>query len=55
MALHSYVLLMEEIRRGTSWDRTFQKITLPETTIAPEKWWLEDYFQDACFQALCYF
>ena len=33
------------------------KITLPETNIAPENGWLEDYFpfEKAYFQVLCYF
>ena len=31
------------------------RITLPETNIAPEKWWLEDYFPigKVTFQGLC--
>ncbi len=33
----------------------FQWYTLPETNIAPEIWWLEDYFpfRIAYFQVLC--
>ena len=40
-------------RRVMTW--TFpQKATLPETNIAPENWWLEDYFPfgKTCFQVL---
>ncbi len=36
--------------KGTPW-----KVTLPKFNIAPEKWWLEDYFPigKVTFQGLC--